>query len=363
MNTGHDWRHVAALASLPGISPQRLRRMLDSGAAPDTWQRMCAGEHVVAGVDPGLWSLWRAQSDGFVEHTATALVGHGVRVAWRGHPDYPAVLLPDPAAPPVLFMRGDPRAVAHRRTGIVGTRAATRNGRFFARRLGADLAMNGVAVVSGLARGIDIESHTGVLAVDGAPPIAVVASGLDVVYPQEHARSWGLIGERGLLLSESPLGTPAESRRFPMRNRIIAGLSEVLVVVESRARGGSMITVREAEKRGITVMAVPGPPATPPCEGTNALLVDGCAPVTCVEDVLAVLGIDHSRLHSAPDHRTPPVGDDALVLSTMGRAPRTIDEIALLLGRDVVETAVLLGRLEQAEWVAQSAGWWEALVG
>ena len=361
MSAAHDWRHVAALASLPGITPRRLHRLLSVGDAATTWMRIRAGEQVTRDVDPALWSLWRRIGDDHVRRTAECLHEHRVRVTWRGHPDHPAALLADHAAPPVLFMRGDPRAFSRRRVGIVGTRAATHNGRFFARRLGAELALNGVSVVSGLARGIDIESHTGVLDVDGAPPIAVVASGLDVVYPAEHARSWSLVGERGVLVSESPLGTPAESRRFPMRNRIIAGLSEVLVVVESRARGGSMITVREAEKRAVTVMAVPGPPATPPCEGTNALLVDGCAPVTCVDDVLAVLGIDHSRAWAAPDHRTVPVGDDALLLASMGRIPCTIDELALLSGRDVLDVAVALGRLEQMEWVAHSSGWWEAL--
>ena len=361
MSPAHDPRHVAALASLPGIAPRRLSRLLQVGPAEETWSRMVAGENVVAAVDPGLWSRWRRDADGHVERTAEELQRHRVRVVWRGHPQYPAVLLADPAAPPVLFVRGDTGAFLHRRAGIVGTRAATHNGRFFARRLGADLASAGVSVVSGLARGIDIESHTGALAVEGAPPIAVVASGLDVVYPPEHARTWSIIGERGLLVSESPLGTPAESRRFPMRNRIIAGLSEVLVVVESRMRGGSMITVREAEKRGVTVMAVPGPPAVPPCQGSNALLVDGCAPVTCADDVLTVLGIDHSRHGATIDHRVAPTGEETAVLAVMGRTPRTIDEIALLAGLDVVTVAVLLGRLERSEWVARSAGWWEAL--
>ena len=363
MTSSYDWRHVAALASLPGISPGRLHRLMSMGDPTETWERIASGEEVVRGVDPGLWSVWRHDPSGFLERTADVIASHDVRVTWRGHPDHPAVLLSDHGAPAVLFMKGDPGATRNRRVGVIGTRAATHNGRFFARRLGAELSSNGVSVVSGLARGIDIESHTGALEVGGAPPIAVVASGLDVVYPGEHARAWERIGADGLLVSESSMGTPAESRRFPMRNRIIAGLSEVLVVVESRARGGSMITVREAEKRSVTVMAVPGPPATPPCEGTNALLVDGCAPVTCTDDVLAVLGIDHSRSQSSRDHRVPPADDDALLLSAMGRTPRTIDEIALLSGRHVLDVAVVLGRLEQSEWVAQASGWWEALTG
>ena len=363
MSASYDWRHVAALASLPGMSPARLRRLMSMGDPSVTWDRITSGRVVARGIDPVLTAEWRRGADGFVERTVRAVVDHGVRIVWRGHPDYPVVLLSDHAAPAVLFMKGDPGVARNRRVGVIGTRAATHNGRFFARRLGAELSMHGVAVVSGLARGIDIESHTGVLDVDGAPPIAVVASGIDVVYPAEHRAAWERIGAEGLIVSESPMGTPAESRRFPMRNRIIAGLSEVLVVVESRSRGGSMITVREAEKRGVTVMAVPGPPATPPCEGTNSLLVDGCAPVTCTADVLAVLGMDHSRHGATADHRTAPGPDDVPLLTALGRTPRTIDEIALMTGRDILDVAVALGRLEQSEWVAQSAGWWEALTG
>jgi DNA processing protein len=147
-----------------------------------------------------------------------------------------------------------------------------------------------------------------------------------------------------------------------MRNRVIAALSEVLVVVESRTSGGSMITVREAMKRDITVMAVPGAVDVTSSEGTNMLLRDGCAPVMSVDDVLMALGLDNRRAAGWCDHREMPFDDERRILSLMGHSPRSLDEVALLSARSVVDVAVLLGRLEAKGWVAYEDGWWEALV-
>ncbi|MEY2967014.1 MAG: processing protein DprA, partial [Actinomycetota bacterium] len=142
-----------------------------------------------------------------------------------------------------------------------------------------------------------------------------------------------------------------------------AALSEVLVVVESRSRGGSMITVAEAHKRDVCVMAVPGFPGAPASEGTNSLIADGCAPVTSVDDVLAALGLDTRRVSGWFDSRRVPSADEARVLAAFARRPRTVDELGLILGVTALDAAVVLGRLESAGWVASSDGWWEALVG
>jgi DNA processing protein len=183
-----------------------------------------------------------------------------------------------------------------------------------------------------------------------------------MVYPPEHARIWGEMGRRGLLISESPPGTAPEPHRFPMRNRILAALSEVLVVVESRATGGSMITVREAMKRDITVLAVPGAPGIAPCEGTNNLLRDGCGPVTDVTDVLVALGLDHRHMTDWCEGRPALHDDERQVMTALGRVPRSMDEVSLGASMSVVNVAVILGRLEAKGWVANTNGWWEALV-
>jgi DNA processing protein len=265
-------------------------------------------------------------------------------------------------------------ALENRRVGVVGTRAASAAGRHFARKLSCELAAHGVAVVSGLARGIDAAAHLGVLdaATDAgvldaatrgtALPIGVVASGLDVVYPREHAKLWHDVARHGVLLSESPPGCAPDAFRFPLRNRILAALSEVLVVVESRATGGSMITVEEALKRGITVMAVPGAPHNTTSVGANLLLSQGASPVCDAMDVLVALGLDHQRHRAYRDTRVPPSPDDQLVLEALLGQPLTFDQLVRQLDLPIQEVAVRIGHLETQGWVTANAGWWEALV-
>ena len=298
-----------------------------------------------------------------VETLADECEESGVHVLWRHDEHYPVALLADPHAPAVLFARGQLSAMRERRVGIVGTRTATQRGRFIARQLGHDLSASDVSVVSGLARGIDVQSHIGALsATNSVAPIAVVASGVHYVYPPEHAAIWERIAHDGLIVSEVPPHCAPETHRFPLRNRILAGFSEVLIVVESHARGGSMSTVREAMKRDIAVMAVPGSPGVASCEGTNNLLRDGCAPVVDVNDVLIALGLDTRRDGRACDVRCEPTGDERRLLDLIGCTPRTLDEVALLSGYTVVDTAVALGRLEANGWVEFRDGWWDALV-
>ena len=360
-----SWTYTAALASLPLITPLRLRRLLSLGDASRVWEMLQAGERPLVGITNDVWRAWHGVSASHVVQIAESCIDHSMTVVSVRDAAYPSMLLGDPDAPAVLFMMGDARVLSRRRVGIIGTRSATQRGKFFARQLGEELAMNDICVVSGLARGIDVEAHVGAMAISrdvGCGPAAVVASGLDVVYPPEHKRIWGEVGRRGLLISESPPGTAPQPHRFPMRNRVLAALSEVLIVVESRAAGGSMITVREAMKRDITVMAVPGFPGVPPSEGTNNLLHDGCPPVTDVGDVLVALGLDTRGMVPTFEKRITPHETERHLLAVMGRAPHSLEEIALLSGNTVVQTAVHLGRLEALGWVANSGGWWEALI-
>lgn len=358
-----EWAFAGALASLPLQTPTRLRRLLSTGAPSQVWSAITDGAHPIPGIDDALWRTWASMDSLFVEQVAEQCVSLGVHVVWRDRDDYPTALLADPYAPAVLFARGNLSAFRLRRVGIVGTRTATQRGRFIARQLGHDLAHAGVSVVSGLARGIDVQSHIGVFsATPYVPPIAVVASGVHHVYPPEHAEMWEQISVDGLLVSEVPPTTAPETHRFPLRNRILAALSEVLIVVESHARGGSMSTVREAMKRDITVMAVPGAPGVASCEGTNNLLRDGCAPVIDADDVLVALGLDTRRNGQPCDVRRTPVGEERRLLEIIGRTPRTLDEIALLAGCSVIDAAIVLGRLEATGWVDFRDGWWDALM-
>jgi len=360
-----QWICAAALAALPMQTPRRLRRLIDLGQPRDVWTMLQSGHRPLAGIGDDVWRTWSGASSLLPQEMMSRCAQAGITVVTRHDVEFPSVLMMDPDAPAVLFVQGHLGVLANRRVGMIGTRGATRFGRHFARTLGRDLASESVCVVSGLARGIDVESHVGALEASGkqaSSPAAVVASGLDIVYPPEHEKIWKEIGHRGVLITEAPPGTPPEAYRFPMRNRIIAALSEVLVVVESRYTGGSMITVREAMKRDVTVMAVPGAPGLGTNEGTNELLRDGCGPVTCAQDVLMALGLDHRRAVQWIDPRLRPEPKEYALLVLMGRRPVTLDELALLSGHAVVATAVTLGRLEAKGWVCQSDGWWEALL-
>jgi DNA processing protein len=225
--------------------------------------------------------------------------------------------------------------------------------------LGRDLAAAGVVVVSGLASGIDGAAHRGALAAGGAPPVGVVGSGLDVVYPRGQDKLWHAVAAAGTLLSEAPLGGRPERWRFPARNRIIAALADLVVVVESHRRGGSLHTVDEADRRGRDVMAVPGSVRNPAAAGTNDLLAEGRVPVCSVDDVLVALGLGQARSGDPTDRRVPPDHADRPVLEAVGWQPSTLDQLVLRTGRDLGGLAPALDRLCGAGWVARHGGWYE----
>jgi DNA processing protein len=284
----------------------------------------------------------------------------GVRVLLPGATGFPPVLADDPDPPALLFARGEPGAAEGRRVGIVGTRRCTRYGREVAFELGRDLAAAAVRVVSGLALGIDGAAHRGALAAAGAPPVGVVGSGLDVVYPPSHASLWADVAREGVLFSEAPLGARPEAWRFPVRNRVIAGLSDVVVVVESAEKGGSRHTVEAAMARDRQVMAVPGSVRSPVSAYPNGLLADGCHPVRDALDVLVALGLSTAAGGRATvDARPPPGAEEAPVLAALGWEPATFEDLCARSGDGPAQVSVALARLHSGGWVAERAGWWE----
>lgn len=360
--------HAAALAALPPSTVHRLGALLRHHDPIEAWA-VVRGDARPRGLAQRILAD-RAVAEGFRRAAAdvdpAAVWGRcqqlGLQVLVHGADDYPALLVSDPQPPPVLFARGRLDLLQGRRVAIVGTRNATAAGRETGRAIAAGLGAAGVHVVSGLARGIDGVAHRAVLAQQGGGrPIAVVASGLDVVYPREHRDLWSAVGESGLLLSEAAPGTRPEPYRFPLRNRIVAALSEVLVVVESRERGGSLITADAALERGVSVMAVPGAPSNRAAGGSNALLRDGAAPALDAGDVLTQLQLDHSLAAGgvAVERRRRPRPDDLEVYRVLRDEPRTIDGVVLLTGLGLVEAAMRLARLEAAGWLAQADGWFE----
>jgi DNA processing protein len=367
---------AAALTCLPGMGPARLSAILRTETAALAWDRICGGTpwhnaDVLAalGSRPGaLMARWRQTATGIDPVVVwQAIVDQGIGVAVVGSAGYPPVLAADIEPPGVVFHRGSPDVVAGPRVAVVGTRQCSAIGAAIAWELGRNLASAGVAVVSGLASGIDAAGHRGALSATrdggGTPPIGVVGSGLDVVYPRAQAELWRAVASRGVLLSEAPLGARPERWRFPARNRIIAALADLVVVVESHRTGGSMHTVDEADRRGIDVMAVPGSVRAPASAGTNGLLAEGRAPACSADDVLVALGLGPAGRRSRDDVRPRPDPADDPVLEAVGWQPATLDQIGVRTGHGLAVLAPALDRLCEAGWVARRGGWYERIAG
>ena len=234
----------------------------------------------------------------------------GARMVVPGDGVYPDLLARLADAPPLLWLRGDAALLARPMVAMVGARNASSLGLRMARRLATGLGQAGQVVVSGLARGIDAEAHEAALPTG---TVAVMAGGVDVVYPEENAALAARLAEGGCLLSEQPMGLVPQARHFPLRNRIIAGLSQAVVVVEAAARSGSLITARDALDMGREVMAVPGHPFDARAAGCNLLLRDGAVLVRQVSDVLEGLAAVGAAL--------PPAEEAEVIEATAGPIP------------------------------------------
>ncbi len=353
---------LVALASLPAVGPARLRALLEVGSPPAVWARLqdppSAELAQVAGKQD-LYAQWQRTAVGLnVADLWARHREHGVGVAALGTPGYPSALSNDMDPPAVVFHKGDPQVVGGPRVAIVGTRRCTRYGSDVAFELGRDLASAGVGVVSGLALGIDAAAHAGALQARAAPPIAVVGNGMDRVYPERNRPLWRAVADQGVLLGEAPLGAPPERWRFPARNRIIAALADVVVVVESHSSGGAMHTVAEAAARDRSVMAVPGPVRSSASDGCIELLSDGCAPCRDADDVLLVLGL--SGAETAPLDTRPDPGDAGRqVLEALGWQPADAEQIMRRTSLTMSEVAGAVEELRVAGWVAVSGRWIE----
>ena len=362
---------VAALAGLPKMGPVRLHALLDAWTPAVAWERVRSGglhrlEEVAVRCRAlgeeldRAWSCAARATD--VEALWRRHAEEGVEVLVPDHPRWPVALDDDPEPPSVLFVRGDASVLSGPTVAVVGTRRCTPTGRAVAAELGRDLAAAGVCVVSGLALGIDGAAHTGALAATGAPPVAVVGTGLDTTYPTGHAALAARVAGTGAVLGEYPLGTPPAPWRFPARNRIVAGLARVVVVVESAAKGGSMHTVDAAIERDRTVLAVPGSVRNPAAAGTNGLLLAGCGPALDAGDVLVALGLDPGcatrRPPGAPVAVTP---DQQLVLDALGWDASTLEQVADRLDEPLGPVAHHLAQLEQVGAVERSGAWYTRL--
>jgi len=283
----------------------------------------------------------------------------GARYLFRDDAAYPALLAEIDGAPPALIVKGEVALLVRPAIAMVGARNASAAACRFARQLARDLGQSGAVVVSGLARGIDSAAHDGSI---GTGTVAVIAGGINIVYPPENEERQRAISERGLLVAEQPPGTEPRARHFPWRNRIIAGLGAGTVVIEAAPKSGSLITARYAADYGREVMAIPGSPLDPRAQGCNQLIRDGATLVQNAEDVLEAVRPLHLGI-TAPAPRPEPAGmpetDDRArhrLVDLLGPTPVPVDELVRQAEVAPAEAQLVLLELELGGRLARHAG-------
>jgi DNA processing protein len=323
---------------MAGLHPDRARRLV---------ARYGSASAVLRAAETGKIDVSRRAAEAIVRspaEIAEVLGTLGIRAVWRGTDEYPGVLGGIPDAPDVLFVRGAiPVGPA---VAIVGTRTCTRYGRSLARAYGRVVARAGWTVISGLARGIDAEAHQGTLEGCGRG-VAVLGSGSNVIYPAEHRDLHdALIGAGGAAVTEYPPGTPPEGWRFPPRNRIVAGLSGAVVVVEAGVTGGALITAAAALDQGRSVFAVPGDVDREASRGCNLLIRDGAVPVLDPDDLIEALSLVLGLPVEAPAGRQFPASGDAEVVAAVHPSGTSVEDLAAATGLPVADVLAAVGRLE-----------------
>ena len=349
----------------------RLRLARSKGVGPRTWLRLMAHFGNARDALGGLPEL--AARGGRrrplepcpteeAEAELTALEALGGRMILWGDPDYPEALAAISDPPPALSVLGDAARLAGPAIAMVGMRNGSAVGRKFARRLAGDLGAAGAIVVSGMARGIDGAAHEGSLATGS---VAVLAGGVDVPYPRENEELYRRLAAEGAVISDQPLRTRPTARHFPPRNRIVAGLSLGVVVVEASLRSGSLITARLANEQGRIVFAVPGSPLDPRAAGPNDLLRQGAVLVERADDVIAA--IDGMARPVRPARETVAdcgaaasveVDDSArgVVVDRLAPTPLTVDELVRECQLSAASVQTILLELELAGRVSRQPG-------
>lgn len=360
----HELRAWLRLSHASGVGRSAMRRLLAACGSPQAvldapealWQEQVGGAAVQG-------MLARQDTDAAADAAWDASVrwldGGAQRqvLAW-GDPDYPSLLLDSPDPPPLLWLEGPAWRLAAPAVAIVGSRQATPAGLAHARDFATELSRRSLCVVSGLASGIDGAAHLGALEGPGGT-VAVTGCGLDIVYPTRHRALAARIPDNGALLSEHPPGTPPLAAHFPLRNRIIAGLSLGTLVVEAALKSGSLITARLALEANREVFALPGPIHARQSQGCLQLIRQGAALVTSVDELLEALPAQLGA--SAPPPATPDRAEaadpgDRAVLGALGDETLGLDALQARCGWPAAALSARLLALELAGRVARLPG-------
>jgi DNA processing protein len=339
-----------------GIGAVRFRSLLEYfGDAEKAWQAS-ASELMHSGLSEKIvGNILKARSQISLEQIEERLHTLDIQVLTWDDEGYPRLLRNIDQPPPVLYVRGGMLPEDDWAVAVVGTRRVTPYGRQVTEEICAFLAMNGITVVSGLARGVDAIAHQTTLR-NGGRTFAVLGSGVDRVYPPEHHKLADEVIAHGALISDYPPGTAPDGVNFPPRNRIISGLSLGSVIVEAGNTSGALITATFAAEQGRDVFAVPGSIHGPQSIGTNRLIQQGAHPVLNPQDILEVLNLSMVAEHRSARTTLPTDPDEARLYQVMGSEPVHIDEISLQTGMEIARVSATLTMMELKGMVRQVGG-------
>lgn len=358
-----EQRAYLELALTPGIGPQSLQRLLETfGSAQNTLEASSERLMEIDGIGPRLTALIRHRDKKYVDEVLKNCERFQVKWLLPIQAEFPELLRSISDPPSVLFYKGTLSPRDQLSIAIIGTRHATQYGKDQATRICYSLAQAGFTLVSGLARGIDAIAHETAIR-NKARTIAVLANGLDTIYPPENiSLAERIIEEGGLLLSEQPPCMPPKRGMFPQRNRLISGLSLGVLVIEAARRSGTLITARHAAEQGRDVFALPGPVHSRVSQGCHQLIRDGAILTQCAEDIIESLGPMVQDAKIAPDRtiRRPAElqlnEQEQTVLNSIEFDATDIDRIIHRSGLPVARVLSTLSVLESKHLVRRSSG-------
>ena len=358
---GEEIFYWLALSLTPGVGSIFIKRLLDRFGTPEAvfqapldelLQIEGLGEKVAREIQKG-------PAEKKVEKELSLLEEVGGKVMTMKDASYPKRLKEIYDPPPVLYVRGELREEDELAVAIVGSRKTTPYGKWMTEKMGQELARHGITIVSGMARGIDSHAHWGALS-GGGRTIAVLGSGVDVVYPPENRNLYKRIIDQGAVLSEFPMGSPPEGGHFPKRNRIISGLSIGVVVVQAGMESGSLITANYALEQGREVFAVPGNVGSDSSRGTHHLIKDGAKLVESSEDILEEVLPQWRRERETPQDVERPVRDlseeENVLYEQLGETPLHIDVLIRESQFDPGKVSSILLNLELKGLISQWPG-------
>lgn len=343
------------LTLTPGLGPAAIRSLLKQFGLPENILSATRTQ-LERAAGPAAVQLLQPKDLAPVIERALRWAGEpGHAVVTLADAAYPRLLLEIPDPPPLLYTVGRLELLARPALAVVGSRNGTAQGVRDAERFARSFSAAGLTIVSGLALGIDAAAHRGGLAAEGST-IAVLGTGVDVIYPRQNEELAASIAQMGLLISEFPLGTPGAAQNFPRRNRLISGLSQGCLVVEAALASGSLITARAAVEQGREVFALPGSIHSPLSKGNHALIRQGAKLVESAEDVLAELTAFRRTGFASTRAATVDAGARDALLDHMGFDPVDLDSLCARAGMSAEEVSAGLLRLELAGRVAALPG-------